>query len=375
MAEKFEGANPFKIPRAIQNVGGVRQATISGAETWTLAYSTKQILDGGLASRTITLPTAHPGIDGLGFQVYNAGATNDIILSDGGNVVTISPGEWAEVVTEGTDWILAANSGSPTTTNADSVVTYWGTGNDIGVSWDGTRLNVTQAAVNSEIRWGVDGAGIDQMFYGDTASTYATWDQSRDTFRLSDAAILGFGTGAGAAADIEITWSGTALNVTQLTANSAINLGVDGAGIDLVLYGDTAGEKATWDQSADALVLTALVSITGQGSTVVPLIPIAAAQALSGAGAINITTYRTNWTTTAADAGTLANGAQKGQLKRIQMIVDGGDGTLTPTSLSGGTTITFADAGDYAVLCWNGTAWVAIELGNDADGATAPVLA
>lgn len=112
---------------------------------------------------------------------------------------------------------------------ADSASLLIGTGSDIAISWDGTRLNVTQAAVNSEIRWGVDGAGIDQMWYGDTASTYATWDQSRDTFRLSDAAILGFGTGAGAAADIEITWSGTALNVTQLTANSAINLGVDGA--------------------------------------------------------------------------------------------------------------------------------------------------
>lgn len=304
MAEKFEGANPFKVPRAIQNVGGVRQATISGAETWTAATSTIQVLDGGLAGRTITLPTAHPGIDGLQFHVYNAGATNDIILSDGGTVVTIVPGDWAIVVTEGTDWILAANSGSPTTTNADSVVTYWGTGNDIGVSWDGTRLNVTQATANSEIRWGVDGAGIDQRWYGDTAS-----------------------------------------------------------------------QSALWDQSADAFVLTALVSITGQGSTVVPLIPIAAPQALSGAGAINITTYRTNWTTTGINAGTLANGAQIGQLKRIQMIVDGGDGTLTPVSLSGGTTITFADAGDYAVLCWNGTAWVAIELGNDADGATAPVLA
>jgi hypothetical protein len=188
---------------------------------------------------------------------------------------------------------------------------------------------------------------------------------------LADSSGAKFGDGS----DIVFSWDGTRLNVTQAATNSEIRWGVDGAGIDQVWYGDTASQKATWDQSADALVLTAAVSITGQGSTVVPLIPIAAAQALSGAGAINITTYRTNWTTTAANAGTLANGAQIGQLKRIQMVADGGDGTLTPTSLSGGTTITFADAGDYAVLCWSGTAWVAIELGNDADGVTAPVLA
>lgn len=116
-------------------------------------------------------------------------------------------------------------------------------------------------------------------------------------------------------------------------------------------------------------------AIAGPGSTFVPLIPIAAQQALSGAGAVNITTFYTAWTTTAADSGTLADGAVKGQLKKIKLIVDGGDGTLTPTNLSGGTTITFADLGDYVILAWNGTAWVAVELGNDADGSTSPTLA
>lgn len=101
----------------------------------------------------------------------------------------------------------------------------------------------------------------------------------------------------------------------------------------------------------------------------------AAQAALSGAGALGVVTYYTAWTTTGAQAGTLANGAFPGQLKKIKLIVDGGDGTLTPVSLTGGTTITFADAGDYCVLRWNGEAWTAIELGNDADGATAPVLA
>lgn len=116
-------------------------------------------------------------------------------------------------------------------------------------------------------------------------------------------------------------------------------------------------------------------AIAGPSSTFVPLIPIANQQALSGAGAINITSYYTAWTTTGADAGTLADGVVKGQMKKVQLIVDGGDGTLTPNRLSGATTITFADAGDYAILVWNGTDWVAVELGNDADGATAPVMA
>lgn len=116
-------------------------------------------------------------------------------------------------------------------------------------------------------------------------------------------------------------------------------------------------------------------TIAGPSSTFVPLVPIAAQQNLNGAGAINVTTFYTAWTSTGANAGTLTDGVVKGQLKKIQLIVDAGDATLTPSNLSGGTTITFADAGDYAILAWDGTDWVALELGNDADGATAPVLA
>lgn len=110
----------------------------------------------------------------------------------------------------------------------------------------------------------------------------------------------------------------------------------------------------------------------------VPFIPTATQQALTaGGGAVNVTSYYTAGASDAGgDAWTLADGSQPGQLKKVQLITDGGgDAVLTPTNLASGTTITFADAGDYAVLLWDGTEWNAIELGNDADGATAPVLA
>ena len=114
-----------------------------------------------------------------------------------------------------------------------------------------------------------------------------------------------------------------------------------------------------------------------KGAMLIPCVPDAAQQALSGAGACNVTSYYTAVTTTDADALTLAAGTELGQLKKIQLIVDGGDGTLTiadPVS-SSLDVITFADAGDYVVCIWNGTAWRVIELGNDADGATAPAIA
>lgn len=127
--------------------------------------------------------------------------------------------------------------------------------------------------------------------------------------------------------------------------------------------------------TANAFNVLSGSAVTGASGTFVPFVPVAVQQDLSGAGAASLTAYYTAWTTTSTDALTLADGVMKGQLKKIQLIVDGGDGTLTPTNFTGGTNITFADAGDYAVLVWDGAGWEAIELGNGADGATAPVVA
>lgn len=156
------------------------------------------------------------------------------------------------------------------------------------------------------------------------------------------------------------------------TDNYTITLTGGGSGVPI---GNVARFVSDTVLAVEIEVAGAGSQLAGDGATFVPFVPMAAPQALSGAGAINVTSYYTAWTTTGAQAGTLADGVQVGQLKKIQLIVDGGDGTLTPANLAGGTTITFADAGDFALLVWNGVDWVAIELGNDADGATAPVLA
>lgn len=69
----------------------------------------------------------------------------------------------------------------------------------------------------------------------------------------------------------------------------------------------------------------------------------------SGAGAIPITHAAVKLTTTGANALTLANGTN-GQLLTITMVTDGGDGTLTPTTKTGYTTLTFGDVGDSVTL-------------------------
>jgi len=92
---------------------------------------------------------------------------------------------------------------------------------------------------------------------------------------------------------------------------------------------------------------------------------VEAVQALSGAGAVNITQPVTAFTSTATgNALTLADGVA-GQLKTIVYVAEaaGGDtGVLTPTNLGAGTTITFNAIGDACVLQFIGTEWWAISL-------------
>ncbi len=81
----------------------------------------------------------------------------------------------------------------------------------------------------------------------------------------------------------------------------------------------------------------------------------------AGGGNVGITTAVSTIATTAPIALGLANGST-GQLKVITMITDAGDATLTPTTLSGKTTITFDDVGDTVLLMFIDatTGWVII---------------
>ena len=90
-----------------------------------------------------------------------------------------------------------------------------------------------------------------------------------------------------------------------------------------------------------------------------PLKPVVYAQApqvLSGAGAVDIVSQITHIVTTGADALTLVDGAE-GQEKFIVMKTDANDGTLTPSNLGNGITITFDDVGDSAHLIFTNGAW------------------
>jgi hypothetical protein len=113
--------------------------------------------------------------------------------------------------------------------------------------------------------------------------------------------------------------------------------------------------------AAGTLAVTGATTLTGNLTSNGAL--ISTPQALSGAGAINITTLTTAFTATApAHALTLADGTN-GQIKTVCMVATsgGGTGVLTPTTKTGYTTVTFGAAGDSVMLQFFTTAgWCVI---------------
>jgi hypothetical protein len=86
--------------------GGVRVATLSGADTLTEASSWYQFLDPGGAHGDITLPTAQ---DGMTFWVFNrADAAENLVIKDAAanTVGTINQNEGGVVAYSGSAWVI-----------------------------------------------------------------------------------------------------------------------------------------------------------------------------------------------------------------------------------------------------------------------------
>ena len=129
-------------------------------------------------------------------------------------------------------------------------------------------------------------------------------------------------------------------------------------GVQGLYNGPTGGINigGTTDPGANNLSVAGTASITGNTTITGNLTSngalISTPQALTGAGAVNVTTLTTAVTTTApAQALTLANGTN-GQIKTIvhQALSGGGTWVLTPTTKTGYTTITSTAVGETCTL-------------------------
>jgi hypothetical protein len=141
----------------------------------------------------------------------------------------------------------------------------------------------------------------------------------------------------------------------------------------------TAGShyaELTGDGSFQVLTTSTTGGLKAISGQVCPLIAVAAQNENVLTGAIPVTNFLSTIDTTAgATAYTLGAGAVVGQLKKILLRVDNGDATITGAFAGAATTLTFSDAGEYALLQWDGTDWIALELASALSMTQAPVIA
>lgn len=160
------------------------------------------------------------------------------------------------------------------------------------------------------------------------------------------------------------------------TTGDTINDGAANAAVKLPVGGTatfTAINATNWETDTQTQVASGVINAAG--TMFAGFFPTTAAQAITGAGAINVTAYLSKFTSSGvAQALTIASGTQTGQRKKVSHVVDGGSGVLTGVFVSG-TTITFTTVGEFADLIWDGTSWAVLELGNTATPGTPPVLA
>jgi len=172
--------------------------------------------------------------------------------------------------------------------------------------------------------------------------------------------------GANGTGSIELM-SNTVSRTGDIIFDASADIILDAAGKDIIFRYNgnqfglfTASGNDLLIQSGTTTMLTGDgANAAFSGNLTVAGAVIGSRQAISGAGAINVTTLFTEITTTGAQAFTLANGTV-GQMKIITMAVDGGDATITPTTFANGTSITMDAVNDSVTLIYGANGWVVL---------------
>ncbi len=121
---------------------------------------------------------------------------------------------------------------------------------------------------NGTMEIGADGKGITTTFFGETASAFMKWVQASDQLQLEgatstaslalgdgDQILLGDTLGTG---DFVISATSNVLTIDQVDTGtqSTIEIGANNDGMDITIFGDTAGSKVKWTTASDSLIFT-----------------------------------------------------------------------------------------------------------------------
>ena len=149
----------------------------------------------------------------------------------------------------------------------DSVKAIFGTGLDVGVTWDGTNLIIDALADDSLIEIADSAAtqlSFDVKWYGNEASgaSYLYLDASANLIytvgvdlQFKDNDVLVLGTGAGASGDVSLVWDATNLIINAAADDTVIEFGDSATtqkSFDIKIYGNAASgaDYVLFDASA-----------------------------------------------------------------------------------------------------------------------------
>jgi hypothetical protein len=268
-------------------------------------------------------------------------AANVLGFTAGGSVATATTTAWAfpSTLTAGLQLYNTVDQ----VTNYERLALKFGgniaqIGTDTGTTATGRQVRVYAQTNNNAAFFGVlDVQGnaipfLRQGFYTSaTGTTRASFGSPAGNWNVFADVLSVHTSGTNAAFAITPTYnqaSGTAANTDLKIERTETAVG---SGVQYLIQ---AGTAALGNQ----------FTVNNRGGVAVSY------QSLSGAGAVNVTNYSTEYTSTGgAQALTLADGLP-GQIKVIVHGVDGGSGVLTPTTKTGFTTITFTNAGDAVTL-------------------------
>jgi len=151
---------------------------------------------------------------------------------------------------------------------------------------------------------------------------------------------------------------------SKISALPAASTPLAGTEVLPIVQSGVTDQVSVANLTAGRAVATGNLTVTGTGTvsgdfTVTGGL-VGGVQTLSGAGAVNVTTLTTAFTSTATgDALTLANGTN-GQIKIVVYVAEaaGGDtGILTPTNRIGYASVTLNAVGDSVILQYLSTGW------------------
>lgn len=94
-----------RVDQRDQHPSRYHRRSISGALALTLLDSECQVINGGAASRTVSLPVVTDADSGFRFVIVNSGDTESLVV--GGGLATLAPGDWTEVFSDAADWHVA----------------------------------------------------------------------------------------------------------------------------------------------------------------------------------------------------------------------------------------------------------------------------